>query len=603
MAIVLIFMVLSSFLNAVQPFLFRAILDVGSHPTFSQLFYMAAAILLFTLFNSLQKYFRNRLQKDIAKALRINICTTLCNSYLHDAQGFSAGDLVARYDNDVEKVAAAVNEGFFGILDALLLFCFAVAGMYSISVSLFITAAAITGASFLAPLLAGKFAQKSSTRAQDANGDALSLFHQIVTSLPTIKAYGIENSESVRVVSALDRKYRADLSVIRVESFVKPVGTIIVQVAMLVSLAFAIYNVKSGLLSVGSLVAFVMYLFMMMGPLGQAAEAFMAYKIGTGARDRVSELLRIRSESDYQSSRMKNGILIPNYPEDCSKNSNSVREVKEENFALGQQYSQSIVDVSADRSLESPLSTRPAIYFKNVFFNYDFPSSRQQNPFMLGPINFTVPQGLRCAIFGRSGSGKSTILQLIERFYEPTSGEIFVDGISYQELSMRESRQRFAYIGQNPQSTGRTIREDLEMSRKHLTLDEVFSVLKKVGLEYLLARIDEPIGDGGTELSGGERQRLAWCRALLSKAHIFLMDEPTSSLDPISASFMSKMIDDLPSDHALLVVTHRISEARYFDKIIFMDDGKIVNSGTHEELQLNCPQYRTLTTAQENASD
>jgi ATP-binding cassette subfamily B protein len=237
-----------------------------------------------------------------------------------------------------------------------------------------------------------------------------------------------------------------------------------------------------------------------------------------------------------------------------------------------------------------------AIEFKNVDFHY--PAEDEEVKQILQSVSFKIERGQRVALVGPSGAGKSTVFSLIERFYEPTGGEILLDGQSVQEFSRQTLRAQLGYVEQDAPVLAGSIRDNLLLGRSDASEEELVEVLRQVNLTEVLNRdsagLDAEVGESGIMLSGGERQRLAIARALLAKPPILLLDESTSALDGPNEQRMREAIDAVAQNRTLVVIAHRLSTVVDSDQIIVLERGKVVGIGSHSELVKTTPLYAEL---------
>jgi ABC-type multidrug transport system fused ATPase/permease subunit len=234
--------------------------------------------------------------------------------------------------------------------------------------------------------------------------------------------------------------------------------------------------------------------------------------------------------------------------------------------------------------------------FKNVNFSYD----GEKN--ILNNLSFSVKSRETVAFVGKSGAGKSTIFSLLCKMYDVDSGEITIDGVNINELDKSSIRDNITIISQNPYIFNLSIRDNLKLVKDDLSDEEMEKACHAACLdefiESLPDKYDTMIGEGGVNLSGGQRQRLAIARALVQKTEIILFDEATSALDNETQESIQKAINNLQSEYTILIIAHRLSTVINSDRILFLNDGKIVASGSHEELLKICPEYKKLYEAE-----
>jgi ATP-binding cassette subfamily B protein len=315
--------------------------------------------------------------------------------------------------------------------------------------------------------------------------------------------------------------------------------------------------VATGSIGVADLVAFILYLFLLVMPLGQGIAAWTQLQTGLGALARIQEILALTPEVDQRPERGSRAALPAAPP----------------------------------RGDDVPL-----LELDDVSFAY--PDGTE----VLRGVSLTVPAGSRVALVGPSGAGKSTILALIEGFYPVSGGAIRWAGTDVRELPRAALRARLGYVEQEAPVLAGTVRDNLLLAAPGATDAELWAVLADVGLTGVVQRsargLDVPVGDDGVLLSGGERQRLAIARSLLARPALLLLDEPTASLDARNEGLLRQTLAAAASERALLVVAHRLSTVLDSDEIVVLDGGRVVARGTHAELVDGSPLYRELATAQ-----
>lgn len=234
--------------------------------------------------------------------------------------------------------------------------------------------------------------------------------------------------------------------------------------------------------------------------------------------------------------------------------------------------------------------------FKNVTFTY------ANGHKVIDNMNFKIKANSTVAFVGKSGSGKTTVFNLLCKMYNIDSGNITIDGVDINELDKDSIRGNITIISQNPYIFNLSIRDNLRLVKENLTEEEMIEACKTACLEYFINSLpdgyDTIIGEGGINLSGGERQRLAIARALVQKTEIILFDEATSALDNETQANIKKAIDNMKNEYTILIIAHRLSTVIDCDRILFLDEGKIKAEGTHKELLRTCKNYRNLYEAE-----
>ena len=243
------------------------------------------------------------------------------------------------------------------------------------------------------------------------------------------------------------------------------------------------------------------------------------------------------------------------------------------------------------------INTKGIIKFENVKFKYT-----EKEQYTLKGLNLTIEPNKKIAIVGRSGNGKSTIFNLLLRYFDPTTGKITIDNINTKELTEHALRSNLSIIRQSPFLFNLSILDNFKLVKEDVTLDEVRKCCKRAYIDdYIMSlpnQYDTIIGEGGINLSGGQKQRIAIARTLLLNTKIILFDEATSALDNESQEYIKKTIDDLVADHTVVIVAHRLSTIVDADTIHVIEKGKLVGSGKHKELLKNCSAYQNLYLAE-----
>jgi ATP-binding cassette subfamily B protein len=237
------------------------------------------------------------------------------------------------------------------------------------------------------------------------------------------------------------------------------------------------------------------------------------------------------------------------------------------------------------------------VVFDDVSFTY--PDGEEE---VLSHFNLTVPQGTNVAIVGETGAGKSTLVNLVCRFYEPTAGRVLLDGMDLRERSIGWLHSNMGYVLQTPHLFSGTVRENLLYGKEDATQEELDAAVKAVNADGIIARLehgyDTQIGEGGNSLSTGEKQLLSFARAILANPAIFILDEATSSVDTITEALIQDAIGKLMKGRTSFVIAHRLSTIRTADIILVVDGGKIIERGTHEQLMSAHGAYYNLYTKQ-----
>lgn len=471
------------------------------------------------------------------------------------------GDLVSRVSSDTTLLRAVLTQGLVDAAGGALIFVGSVIAMAIIDpILLGITLLMIS----IAVIAIGTSARKirsATTKAQERVGDMSASVERALSAVRTIRAASAETRESQMIADDAKEAYEQGLKIARINAGVTPLGGLAANGAFIAVLGVGGYRVASGETPVASLVTFILLMFLMIRPVGQAFAAYSSVQSGLGALARIQEVLALPLED---------------------------------------------TDLERTETPKRKAVNTTAIEFKKVSFAYAGQpaedDSKTEPREVLEKVSFKIERGSRVAIVGPSGSGKSTTFSLIERFYEPTSGEILLDGQPVSSITRGALRSQIGYVEQDAPVLAGSIRANLLIGAPDATDKQLKAVLKEVNLSDVLKRdkrgLDAEVGEQGIMLSGGERQRLAIARTLLAAPPILLLDESTSSLDGINEQLMREAIDAVAKNRTLIVIAHRLSTVIDSDQIIVLETGKIVGVGTHKQLIKTVPLYKELAKSQ-----
>ena len=511
---------------------------------------LIALVIGSAILSSVRHYLLQRTGESVVLSSRRHLVARLLNLPISQFDARRTGDLVSRVGADSTMLRAVLTQGLVEAIGGFVTFVGSIIAMLIIDMILFGLTFSVVVSSMVIVIALSRRIRVYSRRAQDRVGDLTASVERAISAVRTVRAANAVQREIDTVDDDSRGAWRAGLDVARISAFVIPISGIAMQVSFLVVLGVGGFRVASGAIDVAQLVSFILFLFMMIMPLGQAIGAFTSVAQALGALGRIQEIIDLPSESAN--------------------------------------------DVVTD-TLDGELGT-VAIEFDKVNFAYD-----PETP-ILTNISFTVKTGTRIALVGPSGSGKSTILSLIERFYDPQSGTIRLGGHDIRALDRTELRSAIGYVEQDAPVLAGSIRDNLILGAPNATDADCLAVLDEVNLANIVDRdergIHSPVGEGGVLLSGGERQRLAIARALLAAAPILLLDESTSSLDGLNEQLMKDAIDRVSAQRTLIVIAHRLSTVIDSDQIVVLSKGEVLGIGTHEQLLTVVPLYRELAETQ-----
>ena len=552
------------------------------------------------LISGFQHYLLQRTGEGVVLSSRRQLVSRMLRLPIAEFDTRRTGDLVSRVGSDTTLLRAVLTQGLVEAIGGSLTFIGALIAMIIIDplllgLTLFVVIIAVT----LVTVLSRRI-RVASRKAQAKVGELAAAVERAISSVRTVRAANATDREVAEVDVAAVGAWKMGISVAKISALVVPVAGIAMQVAFLTVLGVGGYRVADGAITVASLVSFILFLFLMIMPLGQAFGAISSVNAALGALGRIQEIIALPSEGENDRD------IAPLHSQSAEartllKKSKNALTFQKVTFSyplpVATDDEQTEVDdavaanaraaARAARRGEAPApAPAPA------------PEAPLVAPVILSGVSFTLPHGQRTALVGPSGSGKSTMLNLIERFYDPSSGVIKLGSVDIRELTRKDLRSQIGYVEQDAPVMAGSLADNLRIAKPDATDDECRAVLKEVNLSNIVKRsregINAAVGEEGIMLSGGERQRLAIARALLAAPPILLLDESTSSLDGANEQLMREAIDRVSIDRTLLIIAHRLSTVVDCDQIIVLENGKVVGIGTHSELVKSTPLYRDL---------
>ncbi len=500
---------------------------------------VALAVLATFIVRGLATYVHTILMGKISQSIIADIQRDLFGHFmildLTFFHGNPSGQLISRVINDVNVMRAAVSDTLTGFGKSLLTLIFLVALMFYTDWKLTLVAFGIFP--FIATVVAyiGRQLRKISNRTQDELAGLSDILSQIFQGIRQVQAYGMEDYESKRAGSVINNVRDLNIKTVRVRNLSTPINEIIIGFAFAGVIIYGGYQVSGGHMSAGDLGSFIAAFILAYEPMKKLAKLNNSLQVGLGATERVFEML------------------------------DRPPGVQEKKGAKG-------LDVR-----------KPEIAFNDVEFQYEETDAKALNR-----ISFQAKPGKVTALVGPSGGGKSTIINLIPRFYDVTSGGITIDGQNVQDLTLESLRQHIALVSQDITIFDNTVAANIAYGREGASQDEIEKAAQAAAAHEFIKDFTEGyktlVGENGVKLSGGQRQRIAIARAILRDAPILLLDEATSALDNESEKAVQKALEALEKGRTTLVIAHRLSTVQSADQIIVLDQGKIVETGTHESL-------------------
>ena len=549
LTVALVLSIFTSLLSLGQPLLMGQVISaVEAGKDFNNLAIGIVVLLVSAaLINGFQYFLLYRTGEAVVLGTRKKLVSRLLRLPIKEYDRRRIGDLVSRVGADSTLLKSVLTQGLVDAVGGMLQFFGAIIVMAFIDPILLGSTLLVVFVAVAAIAMTGRKLRSATTKAQQKVGAMSASVERALGAIRTIRAARAETREAEAIDKDAIAAYDQGVKIAKLSAIVAPIAQIAFNTAFIVVLGLGGLRVATGATSISNLVTFVILLFFMVGPLISAFGAYSSVMSALGALARIQEIMVIDEEDQGQGGLVRQG----------------------------------------DNAVE----------FSSISFHYEPAEDEEPKP-ILENVSFQIPRGTRVALVGPSGAGKSTIFSLIERFYEPTSGEILLDGQRVKDMSLDTLRSQIGYVEQDAPVLAGSIRENLLLGRAEATDEDLRQVLDMVNLTEVLNRdasgLDAEVGENGIMLSGGERQRLAIARALLAAPPILLLDESTSALDGPNEQRMREAIDAVAKNRTLIVIAHRLSTVVDSDQIIVLERGKVVGSGTHSELVKSTPLYAEL---------
>lgn len=547
----------SSAASLLQPLIVNDLVDsAGSAQGIGYLPVLIILVLIIgAILNGVQQYFIQKVAESVARDARTQLVRKILRIPLDALEKYTKGDVLSRVINDTMLLRRCLTEGFVQSFVGVFTLIGAVIGMFFIDPLLLAISAVISLLAVVSVTMATSKVEKSSAQMQQAVGELSSDVSSVLEASSLVRTENAAGHQFKRLQQKVDNAWLKGIGVARLVALITPISAVAMQITFLVVLGVGGVRVANGIITVGNLVSFVMFLVMMIMPLGYIFGTMSNIAEASGGITRIQEILGIPDE----------------YPEQL--------ETYHEN-----------------RDIRS-------ILLDNVSFKYGAEPEEGASPYLISGMTLSIAPGEKIAIVGPSGSGKSTLLRLIARLYEISGGNLLYSGTASSDISIPAVRAKIGLVQQESPLILGTLLDNVYISGRGTDSAAAHRILKDLGLEKVLERsghgVDLNISGSGTSLSGGEKQRLAIARVILKNPQVYLLDEFTSQLDGISEELVVSVLNNNAApESTMIMVAHRMSTVVNADMIYVMDHGRIVAQGTHDILMEFSPLYRELVSNQ-----
>ena len=540
------------------PYLLMVIVDdiIGANSLTSEekitklFWWLGFAIILFVVLRPPIEFYRQYLAQNLSNNILFDIRKELYGHLqrlsLKYYSNTRAGEVISRVINDVEQTKNFVMTGLMNVWLDLSTIIIAIIIMVNLNVKLTIVALiALPFYAISVKYFFGRLRELTRKRSGALAG-VQSYLHERVAGMSIIKSFTLEQHEQEIFDEANGEFRNAALNHSRWNAVSAMVVNTITDIAPLVVIGYAAYEVINGNVTVGELVAFSAYIERLYNPLRRLVSSSTVLTQSIASMDRMFELM----DETYDVKNKPNAIEMP--------------------------------------------KVNGKVEFDNVSFMYD----KVDGKTILNDVNFTIEAGQTVAFVGMSGGGKSTIVSLLPRFYDVSSGAVRIDEMDVRDVTIKSLRQQIGIVLQDNILFSESVKENILMGNPEATDEEVYAAAKAANAHEFIINLpegyDTKVGERGVKLSGGQKQRIAIARVFLKNPSILVLDEATSALDLESEALIQDSLDRLASDRTTIIIAHRLSTITHADNIIVIEHGQVVENGTHAELMKKQGSYYNL---------
>ncbi|MBP6181686.1 ABC transporter transmembrane domain-containing protein [Flavobacterium sp.] len=552
----LVFLLLTGATALAFPKLMGMLIDCVKNKDNSQANFIALGLVIILFFQSIFSFFRLYLFVNFTEHTLANLRLSLYSNLVKLPMSFFSqkrvGELNSRISSDITQIQDTLTSTIAEFLRQFILIIGGVLLLANESIKLTLLMLSVVPLVAVAAVIFGRFIRKYSKNVQDKVAESQVIVEETMQGISIVKAFANEWYEIARYNGKIKEVVKIAIKGGKYRGYFASFIIFCLFGAIVAVVWFGVRLSISGEMSVGQLISFVLYSTFVGASFGGIAELYAQIQKAIGATERVFELLDETPEKI-----------------NSTQNASSAHKIKGN------------------------------VTFKNVAFSYH---SRKEIK-VLKDVSFTANYGQKIAIVGPSGTGKSTIASLLLRFYNIDSGEILVDGKNIYDYDLENLRGNMSIVPQDVILFGGTIKENIAYGKPDATEEEILLAAKQANalnfIEGFPEKFGTVVGERGIKLSGGQRQRIAIARALLKNPSILILDEATSSLDSESEKLVQEALEILMEGRTSIIIAHRLSTIRSADQILVLDNGKITEQGTHQELiALENGMYKNLSNLQ-----
>jgi ABC-type multidrug transport system fused ATPase/permease subunit len=558
-------MILTSAGSLASPYILKIIIDkVFPSGDFQYLLEVLAILVGINVVRIVISFWSDNLYEWVSNHIVLDLRKDLFNHLIHLPMSFfdrnKTGDLIHRINSEVNSVQIMLTgslvrfiNSFFTILGISIALCL-------LNWKLFVISIVVVPFVFLNTKYFQPKIHAIIKKAREKDADILNYFVERFENIKLIKSYDRYVYENKKLISKIKEVIGCNIRNVKLSSGTRSISTFLITLAPIFIFLWAGKDVMTGAMTIGTLIAFIQYLNRLFNPMRDIMSLYWDLVRSSVSMQRIFEFMNEKVETGDRTlqtgeRRLENG------------------KGKSKRLKVSSTNSQS---PSTNR-----FSIQNNIQFKNIRFKYN-------GNWILDNLNLEFVKGKKYAIVGSSGCGKSTIINLINRFYEPQDGEILIDNNSIQSFNVFDLRRGIALVTQDNQLFHESIWENIRYGDFESTKEKINEAARLTDIYdhaiSLMEGFDAKIGDKGTKISGGQKQRIAIARAMLKQAELIILDEATSALDSESEKQIFRNLSNIYKDKTMVMVSHRLSTIKDVDEIIYMDKGQVVERGTYSEL-------------------
>lgn len=508
---------------------------------------LVSAMLIQALASGISIYLLNHIGQSVVAGIRERLWKKLLVLPVSYYDEHQTGETVSRMTNDTAIVKGLITDHLANFLTGMISIIGSIIVLFILDWKMTLLMLIAIPLSFMILVPLGRKMHQVSKGTQDETARFTSVIQQVLSEVRLVKASNAEMIEYNNGKKGIAQLFQYGLKEAKIQAMIAPLIGLVIMLLLVVILGYGGMRVSSGALTAGDLVAFIMYLFQIVMPMGQLTSFFTQFQKATGATERIISILEMDKEDDDSEQKVQN--------------------------------------------------VNQSITVDHLSFSY------KNGENVLKDISFSVEPGKVTAIVGPSGSGKTTLFSLLERYYQPQQGLIRLGGKPITDFSLQSWRSQIGYVSQESPIVSGTIRDNICYGlEKQVDDADLYRVARMAYADQFISELPEgfntEVGERGIKLSGGQRQRIAIARAFLRDPKILMLDEATSSLDSKSELVVQQALQNLMKGRTTIVIAHRLSTVIDADQILFFEKGKITGSGTHEELIQTHSLYREFATQQ-----